>query len=184
MRFSSKSVALTLSLILLVWLLAACAAPADTAPAEMQEEEMKEEMAEEPAEPWYDQADVDSTTIHICTDSPPKQGGEIVVAGAAGAMTGGNWFTFSARDDYLWSQLIDRDTDAVTIHPDLATSWDVSDDGLTYTFHLRDDVRFHDGEQLTAEDVKFSLEMFFHPDTGASHGRTLRAGSAGRRRGL
>jgi len=172
MRFSSKSVALTLSLILLVWLLAACAAPADTAPVEMQEEEMKEEMAEEPAEPWYDQADVDSTTIHICTDSPPKQGGEIVVAGAAGAMTGGNWFTFSARDDYLWSQLIDRDTDAVTIHPDLATSWDVSDDGLTYTFHLRDDVRFHDGEQLTAEDVKFSLEMFFHPDTGASHGRT------------
>ena len=172
MRISRKTVGIALPLVLLLWLLAACAAPADTAPAEMEEEEMKEEMAEEPAEPWYDEADVDSTTIHICTDSPPKQGGEIVVAGAAGAMTGSNWFIFSARDDYLWSQLIDRDTDAVTIHPDLATSWDVSDDGLTYTFHLRDDVRFHDGEPLTAEDVKYSLEMFFHPDTGASHGRT------------
>ncbi len=172
MRISSKSVGFVLSLILLVWLLAACAAPADAEPAEMQEEEMKEEMAAEPVEPWYDEADVDSTTIHICTDSPPKQGGEIVVAGAAGAMTGSNWFIFSARDDYLWSQLIDRDTDAVTVHPDLATSWEVSEDGLTYTFHLRDDVRFHDGEPLTAEDVKFSLEMFFHPDTGASHGRT------------
>ncbi len=172
MRISRKTVGIALPLVLLLWLLAACAAPADTAPAEMEEEEMKEEMAEEPAEPWYDEADVDSTTIHICTDSPPKQGGEIVVAGAAGAMTGSNWFIFSARDDYLWSQLIDRDTDAVTIHPDLATSWDISDDGLTYTFHLRDDVRFHDGEPLTAEDVKYSLEMFFHPDTGASHGRT------------
>ena len=172
MRISRKTVGIALPLVLLLWLLAACAAPADTAPAEMQEEEMKEEMAAEPAEPWYDEADVDSTTIHICTDSPPKQGGEIVVAGAAGAMTGSNWFIFSARDDYLWSQLIDRDTDAVTVHPDLATSWEVSEDGLTYTFHLRDDVRFHDGEQLTAEDVKYSLEMFFHPDTGASHGRT------------
>ena len=87
-------------------------------------------------------------------------------------MTGSNWFVFTARDDYLFSQLIDRDTDAVSVHPDLATSWDVSTDGLTYTFNLRDDVRFHDGEPLTAEDVKFSLEMFFHPDTGASHGRT------------
>ena len=87
-------------------------------------------------------------------------------------MTGSNWFIFSAADPYIWNQLLDRDTDAVTIHPDLATSWEVSDDGLTYTFHLRDDVRFHDGEPLTAEDVKYSLEMYFHPDTGASHGRT------------
>ncbi len=172
MRISRKTVGIVLSLVMLLWLLAACAAPADTAPAEMEEEEMKEEMAEEPAEPWYDEADVDSTTIHVCTDSPPKQGGEIVVAGAAGAMTGGNWFTFSARDDYIFSQLIDRDTDAVSIHPDVATSWEVSEDGLTYTFHLRDDVSFHDGEPLTAEDVKYSLQMFFHPDTGASHGRT------------
>ncbi len=172
MRVSRKTVGIVLSLVMLLWLLAACAAPADTGPAEMEEEEMKEEMAEEPAEPWYDEADVDSTTIHVCTDSPPKQGGEIVVAGAAGAMTGGNWFTFSARDDYIFSQLIDRDTDAVSIHPDVATSWEVSEDGLTYTFHLRDDVSFHDGEPLTAEDVKYSLQMFFHPDTGASHGRT------------
>ena len=37
-------------------------------------------------------------------------------------------------------------------------------------------MRFHDGESLTAEDVKFSLQMFFHPDAGASHGRTSRLG--------
>ena len=172
MTFTRKSVGLTVFLILLLGLLAACAAPAATETGAMAEEEAEEEMAAEPAEPWYDEADVDSDHIHVCTDSPPKYGGEVVVAGAAGAMTGSNWFIFSARDDYLFSQLIDRDTDAVSIHPDVATSWDVSADGLTYTFNLRDDVRFHDGEQLTAEDVKYSLEMFFHPDTGASHGRT------------
>ena len=173
MTISRKSLGLTVFLILLLGLLAACAAPAATESGTMAEEEAaaEEEMAAEPTEPWYDEADVDSTTINICTDSPPRYGGEIVVAGGAGAMRGSSWFQ-AAHEDYIFSQLVDRDTDAVTIHPDVATSWEISDDGLTYTFHLRDDVRFHDGEQLTADDVKFSLQMFFHPDVGASHGRT------------
>ena len=171
MSTTRKYVGFVVFLILLVWMVAACVAPVASEPAELQDESAEETMTE-PAEPWYDEADLDSDHINICTDSPPKYGGEVVVAGGAGAMTGSNWFIFSARDDYLFSQLIDRDTDAVSVHPDVATSWEVSADGLTYTFNLRDDVRFHDGEPLTAEDVKFSLEMFFHPDTGASHGRT------------
>ena len=173
MTITRKSLGLTVFLILLLGLLAACAAPAATESGTMAEEEAaaEEEVAAEPTEPWYDEADVDSTTINICTDSPPRYGGEIVVAGGAGAMRGSSWFQ-AAHEDYIFSQLVDRDTDAVTIHPDVATSWEISDDGLTYTFHLRDDVRFHDGEQLTADDVKFSLQMFFHPDVGASHGRT------------
>ncbi len=48
--------------------------------------------------------------------------------------------------------------------PDLAESWDVSDDGLTYTFHLRDGVTWHDGEPFTADDVKFTWEVIAHPD--------------------
>lgn len=42
--------------------------------------------------------------------------------------------------------------------PWLADSWDVADDGVTWTFDLRDDVTFHDGEALTAEDVVFTFE--------------------------
>ena len=45
----------------------------------------------------------------------------------------------------------------------LAESYEVSDDGLEWTFHLRQDVRFHDGEELTSEDVKFTYEAFLHP---------------------
>ena len=45
-----------------------------------------------------------------------------------------------------------------SIAPALAKSWDISDDGLVYTFRLHDNVRFHDGTDFTADDVKFSLD--------------------------
>jgi peptide/nickel transport system substrate-binding protein len=52
-----------------------------------------------------------------------------------------------------------------SIKPDLAKSWDISEDGLTYTFHLHDGVTFHDGTKMTAEDVKFSLDRARAPDS-------------------
>ncbi|MDQ2089617.1 ABC transporter substrate-binding protein [Marimonas arenosa] len=45
-----------------------------------------------------------------------------------------------------------------SVNPGLAKSWDISDDGLTYTFHLNEGVTFHDGTAMDAEDVKFSLD--------------------------
>ncbi len=45
-----------------------------------------------------------------------------------------------------------------SIVPGLAESWDISEDGLTYTFHLHSGVKFHDGTTMDAEDVKFSLD--------------------------
>lgn len=49
--------------------------------------------------------------------------------------------------------------------PLLATSWDISADGLTYTFQLRKGVKWHDGENFTSEDVKFSMltQKKYHP---------------------
>lgn len=47
--------------------------------------------------------------------------------------------------------------------PDLATGWEVSPDQLTYTFKLRNDVKWHDGKPFTAEDVKFTIEQGLNP---------------------
>ena len=51
--------------------------------------------------------------------------------------------------------------------PGLADSWDISDDGLVYTFHLKKDVKFHNGETFKADDVQYTIERMLNPATGA-----------------
>jgi peptide/nickel transport system substrate-binding protein len=50
--------------------------------------------------------------------------------------------------------------------PWLARSWDVSADGMTYTFHLRNDVKFHDATRFDAQAVKFNLDRIKNPKNG------------------
>jgi peptide/nickel transport system substrate-binding protein len=52
-----------------------------------------------------------------------------------------------------------------SVLPQLAQSWDVSSDGLTYVFHLRPGVRFHDGSAFDAAAAKFSLDRIFAPES-------------------
>ena len=49
-----------------------------------------------------------------------------------------------------------------------ASDWQVSDDGLTYRFQLRQGVMFHNGDEVTAEDVKFTLERLGDPEASCS----------------
>jgi peptide/nickel transport system substrate-binding protein len=51
--------------------------------------------------------------------------------------------------------------------PSLAESWEISDDNLTWTFYLREGVKFHNGRELTADDVVYSYERIMNPDTGS-----------------
>jgi len=64
----------------------------------------------------------------------------------------------------IFSGLVGFNKD-LKIVPDLAEKWDVSNDGKTYTFTLRQDAKFHDGRPVTAQDVKYSLERAADPRT-------------------
>jgi len=56
--------------------------------------------------------------------------------------------------------MVSLDLDGSTYRPELAESWDVSDDGLTWTFHLRPGATWHDGEPVTASDVAFTYDFY------------------------
>jgi oligopeptide transport system substrate-binding protein len=67
----------------------------------------------------------------------------------------------------IFSGLVKLD-DNLEPAPDIAASWEISPDNLTYTFHLRDDVFFQDGRKVTAADFKYSWERACLPLTGSS----------------
>jgi oligopeptide transport system substrate-binding protein len=64
----------------------------------------------------------------------------------------------------IFSGLVRLDQN-LKIAPDIASSWDESADGKTYTFHLRQDVKFQDGRAVTAADFKYSWERALNPAT-------------------
>jgi len=71
----------------------------------------------------------------------------------------------------LYESLVRRNEKTLEIEPVLAESWDVSEDHLTYTFHLRKGVRWHDGRPFTAADILFSFERIRDPKVDAAHQR-------------
>jgi peptide/nickel transport system substrate-binding protein len=69
----------------------------------------------------------------------------------------------------MYDNLIRRDPrDGQTIIPDLASQWEISPDGRTYTFYLRKGVKFHDGADFTAEDVQATFSRIIWPPKGIS----------------
>ena len=70
--------------------------------------------------------------------------------------------------EQVYSTLMALDPEAKP-YPELAESYAISDDGLQYTFKLRSGVTFHNGDELTAEDVKFSFDRLRAKDSGYSY---------------
>ena len=79
------------------------------------------------------------------------------------------WSPASDIINMIQDTLVALDWDGKTVLPYLAKSWDVSEDGKTYTFKLRDDVQFCSGKRFTAEDVVYSFKRLKDPATKAPY---------------
>lgn len=71
--------------------------------------------------------------------------------------------------DYVVDRLLNKDPDTNEYLPGIAESWEVSEDGKQYTFKIRKDATFTNGDPVTAEDVKFSFDAIKDPKFEAAH---------------
>lgn len=132
----------------------------ETVDEEMEEEEVDEEAADEEME-------------EEAMDEEMTSGGTLVVAIGEdpGQFNPGITTSFGPHSvaDSIYNGLVELDENANPV-PDLAESWEISDDATTYTFHLVEGVTWHDGEPFTSEDVKFTFEnilLNYHSRTKA-----------------
>lgn len=101
-----------------------------------------------------------------CGDSGPRSAYRASTLTVLHAANGRVYPTFTPAQFLIFLPLLRRDAEGV-MEGWLARRWEHSDDYRTWTFHLHPDVTWHDGEPVTAHDVKFSLELISHPDAGA-----------------
>jgi len=107
----------------------------------------------------------------ITADEPAY--GDIIIQGSIGDASNliGMLSADSASHDIAnlnYNGLVKYDKDLKLIG-DLAESWDVSEDNLTITFHLRKGVKWHDGVEFTAEDVMFGYKTIIDPNTPTAY---------------
>ncbi len=69
--------------------------------------------------------------------------------------------------ELIFDGLVELDPVTLEIVPAVARSWDVSDDQLVYTFHLRKGVKFHNGREVKASDFRYTFERTMSPDTAS-----------------
>ena len=105
-------------------------------------------------------------------EGPPKRGGILKIAG--GTVTTPHFDLHQGATAHpltqLYNNLVRKDIPSGfrQLIPDLAESWEVSSDGKTYTFHLRNGVKWHDGSPFTADDVIATFQRFITPPSGTT----------------
>ncbi len=102
-------------------------------------------------------------------DPDAKAGGSIVITYKDDVATldpaiGYDWQNWSMIKS-IFDGLMDYVPGTTELRPGLAETYEISPDGLVYTFHLRAGVKFHNGREMTADDVKYSFDRMTNPAT-------------------
>lgn len=173
--------ALVAILTIFVLVLSACApaqpaeAPQEPAVEEPAEEEpaAEEPAAEEPVEEPEEEAAAEEPVEEEEVEEPPAEeemGGKTLVMARDSEPLSLNPIGDGSADNgsiFMIVQIFDtlvETQDAPLPQPALAESWEVSDDSLTWTFKLREGVMWSNGDPLTCEDVKYSIDGFGDPE--------------------
>lgn len=155
---------------------APAAQPTNTTAASDDDEEEEEAPAdeedeEEDAEPTAAEEDEEDEDDEDPTDPPadgePKRGGTLMIGQDFGPQEmdpnlSGAWASTNVQE-LIFNGLLRWSAD-MQLEPDLATSWEISDDALTYTFSLREGVTFHNGKAFGADDVKHTITRIQDPE--------------------
>jgi peptide/nickel transport system substrate-binding protein len=100
----------------------------------------------------------------------PVRGGDLVIARSQDSTDMDATNVFDNESIWIFEQIMEPlytvTADGKDVKPWLATSYDLSQDKLTYTFHLRHGVLFHNGNEMTSADVKFSIDAARNPKVG------------------
>lgn len=121
-------------------------------------------------EPSEAEGDADTTETDDGSDATEDSGGEKTLVFARGGDSesldpGSTSDGESSRvTRQVLETLIDFAPDSFELEPGLAKEWEVSDDGLKYTFYLQEGVKFHDGTDFNAEAVKINFDRFADPE--------------------
>ncbi|RUW59000.1 ABC transporter substrate-binding protein [Mesorhizobium sp. M7A.F.Ca.US.008.03.1.1] len=110
-----------------------------------------------------------SVRAEDAVDPNAKQGGAITITYKDDVATldpaiGYDWQNWSMIKS-LFDGLMDYEPGTTNLKPDLAESYEIAPDGKTFTFKLRHGVKFHNGREMTADDVKYSLDRVTNPKT-------------------
>ena len=172
----SRAILLLMALVMSVMLLAACSAPPEAAPEQVESAQVTPEAATKEAESTHAAPEVVPETTEPAQAAPEA----VPTEPAMGSQGGRLVRLFSdpptldphITTDYLAAAIVNEVfgglvtiDPSIEIVPDLAKEWDISPDGRVFTFRLREDAKFHDGTPVTAEDFRWSLERAADPLT-------------------
>ena len=132
---------------------------------------------EGPGDAWAE-GDLEAQTPD--DEGEPVRGGEVTVQiysnpPSLNPITDSDWWAARIVEHHVYETLVSpdpHDHPDYEIVPELAERWDISEDKLTYTFHLRRGVKWHDGEDFTSRDVIATIDKVMDETVKAAHVRS------------
>jgi peptide/nickel transport system substrate-binding protein len=167
---SSRKPLILVLVVVLTAILAACTQPEGAAVTQEEVTRIVTEVETQVVEVTRVETEVVTEIVEVTAvpDDSIPEGGTLIFATNLRAEFPINPIITAFRPGiWMFDPLLELDADTLVPAPNLAESWTISDDGLIYTFVLREDVTWHDGKPFTADDVVYTANAWLHDENSA-----------------